>query len=232
VGFTENPEKRKQAHRQFALDGKKTPVCDWIRKLDKLGMDFEMTVLSSYPSKHLAGKGERDYIDRFRAEGHRLLNLAPGGSGGELTGNAYDSMVRKQRENFQDEGYKAEMIEKWQRKSLAVLAELHVKDEWAKKRAQSISDNIDKEQRRSAAKDLMQNQERRDNLKSYWTGVKPRTAVVSSEGVTFDSIAATARHYDISKGRVRYAMATGKKIIFKGGQTVTFSGVLPYTAKV
>lgn len=55
---------------------------------------------------------------------------------------------------------------------------------------------------------------------------------VASDGLVFDSIAATAKHYGISKGRVRYAMATGKKIVFDGERVVTFSGVVPYTAKV
>jgi transcriptional regulator with XRE-family HTH domain len=231
VGFANDLLKRKQAHRQFAIDKPKTPVQFWIRKLHLEGRDFGMEILVTCNSKNEAGQCERELIEKYKNEGHRLLNLAPGGAGGALTGEALESMIKKQKEHFQDPIYKENMLEIWQKKGTEKLKTLHAKDFWAKERAEKISAGIDNEQRVDAAKKIMEDPEKREHLRKYWDGIKPKTGVVTSEGLEFETIRSAAKHYNISTGRVRYAMATGRKIEFSD-KIITFAGKEPYTAKV
>jgi len=73
---------RRGNHEYKARSGRaKTPVGVWIRDLQKKGLRPEIRLLEEVSSNWMVA--ERKWIAKFRAEGHRLLNLHPGGNGAQ-----------------------------------------------------------------------------------------------------------------------------------------------------
>jgi len=81
VGLTTTSMRRRtQQHFKNAASGVKNPFYDWLRKHDEgefFVQSFE--VVTSYPAD--LGAAEQRWMEHFRAEGHRLLNLTEGGLG-------------------------------------------------------------------------------------------------------------------------------------------------------
>ena len=81
VGLTEMTVRRRfDRHRAEARSGRRTPFYDWLRR--EYDSDFSVDVLEEVrTSRDDLGRAEVSWIERLRAGGHRLLNLADGGLG-------------------------------------------------------------------------------------------------------------------------------------------------------
>ena len=84
-------EKRFTKHRYNAKEGSRLPVYDWMRKYD----DIVVKELETGLSFSEAQGREIFYIAKFKAEGHRLLNLTDGGEG--MLGYIHSKETRRKK---------------------------------------------------------------------------------------------------------------------------------------
>lgn len=80
VGITTKTASRRfHQHLRVAVEGRKTPFYDWVRKQDPADLIAdELDWIEGLPE---LGKAEMDWISYLRREGDRLLNLSDGGLG-------------------------------------------------------------------------------------------------------------------------------------------------------
>jgi hypothetical protein len=83
VGLTTHRiSRRKSEHYKTAMTGRKTPFADWLRqRTDRASVYFESLELVMGSDREALGRAEVRWIEKFRRDGHRLLNLNDGGLG-------------------------------------------------------------------------------------------------------------------------------------------------------
>jgi predicted GIY-YIG superfamily endonuclease len=111
VGFTENLQKRLEAHVHNARKGCKSHCYNWIRQVLAAGGYPEIEMIIESPTKEKAWFNERVFIDAYRADGHDLTNMTDGGGGG---GHVVSAETRTKtsatlRKVFQDPVIRAKM---------------------------------------------------------------------------------------------------------------------------
>lgn len=93
VGKTvRSPRKRHNEHIMDAMRNPRLPVHRWIRSLYERGMWSCLWHLERVPESDDWAARERYWINKFRAEGHDLLNLTEGGEG--LPGHVHSAEAR------------------------------------------------------------------------------------------------------------------------------------------
>jgi len=91
ISNQDTAEKRFAKHRYNAKEGSRLPVYDWMRKYD----DVVVKELETGLSFSEAQSREIFYIAKFKAEGHRLLNLTNGGEG--MLGYIHSQETRRKK---------------------------------------------------------------------------------------------------------------------------------------
>lgn len=79
VGLAQDPANR---YKQHTIRDKRSPV---LKHIEKTGASFEYTVLTDWVHKDIARKIEDDLIEKYKAEGWKMLNTQKGGNLGALS---------------------------------------------------------------------------------------------------------------------------------------------------
>lgn len=79
VGLAQDPASR---YKQHTIRDKRSPV---LKHIEKTGSSFEYTILTDWVHKDIAGKIEDDFIEKYKAEGWKMLNTQKGGNLGTLS---------------------------------------------------------------------------------------------------------------------------------------------------
>lgn len=96
VGLAKNPKGRYKEH--TTPQKKFSPVFKHIQETDAT---FEFALLTEWLDKDVAAKVEDDYIEKYKADGWKMLNTARGGGLGSLTRFYTDKRIRQEVEKYE-----------------------------------------------------------------------------------------------------------------------------------
>lgn len=94
---TKKPERRYKDHFLIARHKRKTPVQNWILKLEKFSLRPEQIVIEEVEDSRCADR-ERYWIQKYRNLGYRLLNVGEGGEGIKQEGSNISKTYKEKKE--------------------------------------------------------------------------------------------------------------------------------------
>lgn len=185
---------------------------NWLRKLDRLGLEASLKPLEWFTTEEDAYAAEEQWITTVREQiGNKLTNICEGGRGGCTTSKEQRAKYQQFLENIKRE---AEDYRQTQKAATS----------FTKTKVRLI--NVTPGERAEIQKERMENSQLRERLSQHFKGARkgfiPRTRpCTSSEGLTFDSVKEAAEHYRIHSNTVTWSLThrhpidcNGKELLF------------------